>query len=701
MHPREILPGLPPRSAEKLRDMIDELNAPERHGGSWPIVVIHDATGSQWAFDMTYEDWRPWLGMPAITANTDDLDIFNFNWLLISLSADWNLTGMQRGRQGVKVLLTNTSSTYSLTIKNLATGSQTWNQFMCAGGIDYVLGPGQTVLANHDGTVWWVGQWAGGDSPVFGGPMTVTNNVFIQGAVVSGITSVQETTLVTNLTQAQIEVLDNLNACQTQALLTLTTATIQSLTINLTAVDLSKLFASITVANVSIVTTLITTWTTTQIQTFTTYFDSSIFINTGVTTSRMLTFIQNVTSANIAILTGILSQEKIAILIEVLTDAQMTTLITNLTGTQFVSLVQYTSITISNLVNKLTTSVLQTFLNTYASVIDLSVFFNVTTISNNTTNTNVTAVNVSYIPFNPTGSSATLTSLNPTSPSLAQTVVVLNLSSSHNLLIVNSGAGTYPIKVPTGGNYSLLPGTSVSLIFDPTLALWVVITAPTTGGTGGLVKTTNVTSGMSPYSWTPQADTAIIVVEVFGDGAGGGGAAGGSGTRGAGGGGGAGAYAKATIPASTYSTGQTVTVGSGGSGGSGAAQGNSGTGSSFGTLVECGSGTGGTGGVASSSAAVTSPAPGGGVSGSWTPDVSLEGGAGDVGLVLSATVNNGGAGGACGYSQSAGPTGNGVFNGTAGINPGSGGSGAAATTADKTGGAGAPGLVVIYEYTLG
>ncbi len=95
-----------------------------------------------------------------------------------------------------------------------------------------------------------------------------------------------------------------------------------------------------------------------------------------------------------------------------------------------------------------------------------------------------------------------------------------------------------------------------------------------------------VTSGMSPFTYTPSANLQYAVVEVVGSGGGGGGSGSGSATQSsAGAGGGAGGYARATLSPFQIGASQTVTIGTAGSGGVGAASGTSGNSCSFGSLV--------------------------------------------------------------------------------------------------------------------
>lgn len=188
-----------------------------------------------------------------------------------------------------------------------------------------------------------------------------------------------------------------------------------------------------------------------------------------------------------------------------------------------------------------------------------------------------------------------------------------------------------------------------------------------------------------------------IIVESVGGGGAGGGAVATSSSGSAGGGGGAGCYAKVlftAVPASAV-----VTIGAGGAGTSGANGGAGGL-TSFGAYVSV---SGGNGGGASAAFAVYPvsgpPAAGGGtVSTSGSAISTSPGGSGQWGIVF-ATNALGGAGGSSMLGQGAAGSGSGSF-GNSGVGKGSGGGGAcnSGTLSAQTGGTGAPGVVIVYEY---
>ncbi len=188
------------------------------------------------------------------------------------------------------------------------------------------------------------------------------------------------------------------------------------------------------------------------------------------------------------------------------------------------------------------------------------------------------------------------------------------------------------------------------------------------------------TSGVNQTYTTPP-DTAYVVVEVWGGGGGGGGANSVKSTRGTGGGGGG--YAQKTIfnPQASY----TYSIGEGGVGGatsesptSGA---NGGT-SSFGSVLAEG-GRGGSASVGSANAGV----PGGSASGG---DINITGG-------YSFTLNDASYAG-WGGDAARGGAGCKVNVSSPGNAPGGGGC-ASNYTPGASGGAGAPGMIVVHEYS--
>lgn len=217
------------------------------------------------------------------------------------------------------------------------------------------------------------------------------------------------------------------------------------------------------------------------------------------------------------------------------------------------------------------------------------------------------------------------------------------------------------------------------------------------GRLGGNLLARYVYTSNDTYS--KNANAAYIRVIVVGGGGGGGGTkTTGAGENSSGGGGGGGGYSDKIIANASVGSTETVTVGAGGTAGatSGGNGGGGGT-SSFGSHCQA-TGGGGGNGCADVSGTAFSPGGAGGVGSGG--DINIAGAAGMNGIVYSGgrfPVGNGGSsvlgGGALQgtASQSQGATGG---------NYGGGGSGALITqnTTHVTGGAGAPGIVIVEEY---
>ena len=230
-----------------------------------------------------------------------------------------------------------------------------------------------------------------------------------------------------------------------------------------------------------------------------------------------------------------------------------------------------------------------------------------------------------------------------------------------------------------------------------------VLGTPTSGNlsnctnTGGLRSFQILESGTAATYTKPANVTSILVQMVGGGGAGGGAAAGASGVA-AGGGGGGGGYVEKFIAAasSTY----TYTVGAGGTvGTAGNNPGNDGGNTTFSGLTDAAIGGSGGNGMASTSVAAAKVALGG-LGGNVTPTdtLAISGGAGQTGIVTLGV----GASGSGGYSRfgSASLPRAVSADGVVGVGFGAGGSGGFTLTAtNRTGGAGAAGLIVVWEFS--
>lgn len=217
-----------------------------------------------------------------------------------------------------------------------------------------------------------------------------------------------------------------------------------------------------------------------------------------------------------------------------------------------------------------------------------------------------------------------------------------------------------------------------------------------TGGEGGLLNIQRFgTAGTSSY--TPTPGTTKVIVEMVGGGGGGGGcAATDASTGAAASGGGAGAYAKALLTSDFAD--QIVTVGAGGArSATGASNGNAGTASSFGSTVIAPGGTPGTLSAAWAWAVIVGSGSASALSTGGNL-VNSRGAAGGRGFIVSPTATTSGEGGATPFGG--GAPGLGSAAGVDATSAGGGGSGAPGSfsSAARSGGAGAAGLVLVYEY---
>jgi len=198
-------------------------------------------------------------------------------------------------------------------------------------------------------------------------------------------------------------------------------------------------------------------------------------------------------------------------------------------------------------------------------------------------------------------------------------------------------------------------------------------------------------------TWTKGTGTRFVFVYCLGGGGGGGGAQGGANNGAGGGGGGAGALAVKWIDVTAVST-VAVTVGGGGVAGS-SAGGNGGSGgtSSFGTYCSAGGGSGGTGQSSGNYAQIVAGGYGGNASGG---DFNFSGGAGAPGIRLDYQNGSAGRGAAAAMFGGGGNGYAGNADGQQGIARGDGGGGGVVANGatGHAGGAGATGLVWIWEY---
>jgi hypothetical protein len=229
---------------------------------------------------------------------------------------------------------------------------------------------------------------------------------------------------------------------------------------------------------------------------------------------------------------------------------------------------------------------------------------------------------------------------------------------------------------------------------------------PDTGGANwvsasyGRLINMRIWNSAGTATYTPATALGSVMFEVQGGGGGGGGAPGvAAGQVSAGAPGNAGAFGRGWYPASSIGAGITITVGAAGSGGAGTG-GTSGGTSSAGALLSAPGGPGG-----SVSGAASSNISGGNGSTSGLPTgANLQGEVGGIGTISFGITPGqcaaGGNGGASHFGGGAqGATAN--FNGVAASSFGAGGGGTAcvASGTPLTGGSGAVGLVIAWEFS--
>jgi hypothetical protein len=214
---------------------------------------------------------------------------------------------------------------------------------------------------------------------------------------------------------------------------------------------------------------------------------------------------------------------------------------------------------------------------------------------------------------------------------------------------------------------------------------------PVAGYVGRLVALTVFTAS---GTWTKAANTTSVIAEVQAGGASAGGVAAVAGQCAATGGAGGGGYSRRRITAPGAT--ETVTVGAGGVAvTAGNNNGNTGGASSFGSWCSASGGAGSIGGPAGASANGAAGVGGVGSGG----DINIKGNAGVPGFaVFNTALMSGPGGGSQLGGGGAGTVSTGV--GSAGGNYGGGGGGSVSngTVAAQSAGAGAPGVVLVWEY---
>lgn len=221
--------------------------------------------------------------------------------------------------------------------------------------------------------------------------------------------------------------------------------------------------------------------------------------------------------------------------------------------------------------------------------------------------------------------------------------------------------------------------------------------------TAGSLLNLRIFSSAGTTTYTPTPGTKKVRVRVIGGGGGGGGAAATtSSSVAAGAGGSGGGYAEGIF--NSGFSGVTVVVGVGGSAGAaGANAGGTGGFSSFGSLLSATGGEGGNG-CAATSPPFSQGSGAAGVGSGSGGSIIAQGSGGSPSIITTLLAYQSGVGGGSAFGGGASQR---RFNdqgsGRVGSGPGAGGSGGAAggsgTTAALQGGGGAPGMVIIEEYS--
>ncbi len=240
-----------------------------------------------------------------------------------------------------------------------------------------------------------------------------------------------------------------------------------------------------------------------------------------------------------------------------------------------------------------------------------------------------------------------------------------------------------------GAGVASITGTANQIIASASTGAVTLSLASNVANAISLIDKQILTVGSGTY--TPTVGTKYVWVRGVGSGGGGGGAAG-AGTIAVGGGGGSGAYGELWEAA----TSRAYVVGAGGAGGTAGNTGSTGTATTFGTAgaqLNLGAGVGGT-----SNQNATNAFAFGGVGGAaTTAQFGIAGIAGQPALASNVTGGISGAGGASSFGAGAQSVGNANIAGVAATTPGGGGSGAV-STGNQAGGAGANGVLVIFEF---
>lgn len=330
--------------------------------------------------------------------------------------------------------------------------------------------------------------------------------------ILPGVTPEQYTTLVTNLTPAQLAVLNNLNACQLQTLLELAITDIQRLTSNLTPTQLGLLIDGLTPTQIKLFVTTTTTAQTLVVtsaypQTYQSVYQAlttsgantllslltsqqfSTLVNLNVAqlqivgqlTATQLQTLTGLTATQVSKLVGQLTPTQLTSLLDTLTSAQLRLLTNGLTSKQIEQILQATTPTrLKTLVEDLTPTQLQALAKYAPSTTG--------TLLDNLTNAQIKTL-LDLVPF-------------PPSPVLG----------SANLFPMVPAISARPSSVPSPA----LPGYA-PVVVDSTGNLWAYISGVWTSLTGGSSSPT-LPSVEASNDVTGQSGPALVVNTAEGSG---------------------------------------------------------------------------------------------------------------------------------------------------------------------------------------
>jgi hypothetical protein len=254
--------------------------------------------------------------------------------------------------------------------------------------------------------------------------------------------------------------------------------------------------------------------------------------------------------------------------------------------------------------------------------------------------------------------------------------------TAHSVLVGEGTAAIAQIVPSTAGQALISAGAAADPVFGFT--------------TGALLNIQYLTATSGTYAATAGTNSIVLIMVAPGGG-GGGTPATGAGQSSAGGGGASGGWIQKRQ--TTGFNGATYAIPAGGAGGVAPANGTAGGNTTWsnGSLTVAGGG-GGVSGVAQTLGIIAYGSPG---ALSASGDLNIPGVPGELGFVLNGAGVVAAGNGASGTWGKGGLGGvGGTATGGAGTGYGAGGSGASAgaSTAAQTGGAGAPGIIIVYEY---